>query len=53
MSKKTFCNIIRAVPLFVALVVLRLLYEIGVIGYVVVCLACIAWAFAEFIEKSK
>lgn len=53
MSKKTFCNIIRIVPLFVTLMMLRLLYGIGVIGYVVVCLSCIAWSFAELIEESK
>lgn len=53
MRKKTICNIIRIGSSTVTLAVLHLMYEIGVVGYVMVCLTAIAWSLAEHLECNK
>jgi len=50
MSKKTICDIIRVGSIVVTFSVLSLMYEIGIVGYAMICLNTIAWSLAEYIE---
>ncbi len=43
MNKKTICAAVRIVEMGVALTVLRQMYQIGLIGYLVVGLTGIVW----------
>ena len=50
MSKKTICSAVRVIEMAITLIIMRKMYGIGVVGYLLIALTAIVWSAAAVVE---